>query len=483
MATSTKKVEPFNIMLLDNNRNRLNGLLPVQSMDILDTDGNYHPQGLYSSEIFGKPGEKSRLTRHGYIDMRTEVLHPKIYLELSRLKNLYGGILAGTAYAIWNDKIKDFEKSDIIDGQTGYSFFMSHFNDIVFARNESSIREQRIMLIEKYRPKALYRYLVVLGAGLRDIETEADGRMVEDEINKFYRKIMGVANTIAVRSNNSNDPMLDTVRWSLQQTFNEIYHYIESILEGKRGFLLSKWGTRVIHGGTRNVITAMDPAPAVLGGPNALSVNDTIIGLHQYLKSTVDLSIYGLKTGPFGDVIGVLPGIIPLVNMKTLESELVTPSPKTKERWGTMDGLEGLINGYEEVKVRKKPVIIEDHYLALIYEDDQYFKIFKSIEELPNGFDRNKVRPVNWTDVYYYSVFWQSKEPVNFVTRYPIAGPGSIYACNSYLRITTEGLIREELTEDWKPSGKIWYEVPNYNGAFFDSMSVHPSKIKGLTAD
>jgi hypothetical protein len=148
-----------------------------------------------------------------------------------------------------------------------------------------------------------------------------------------------------------------------------------------------------------------------------------------------------------------------------------------------MDGLETLINGFEEVKIRNKPVVIEDHYLALIYEDDKYFKIFKDIEELPAGFEKSKVRPVSWTDLYYYSVYWQSKEPTSFVTRYPIAGPGSIYACNIYLRTTTEGLTREELTEDWQPSGKVWYEIPNRNATFFDSMNVHPSKIIGLTAD
>ena len=482
----SKQREPFNISLIDNSKTRLAGLLPVQSMDIRDTEGNFHPQGLYSTEVFGKPGEHARMNRHGYIDMRTEVLHPKIFLELSRLKNLYSGILSGTAYAVWDEQLKDFVKSDILDGKTGYSFFMNHFLDIKFEKNDSSMREQRILLIEKFRTASLYRYLIVLPAGLREIEVGADGRDTEDEINGLYRRVMRVANTIAVRSSNSNDTSLDNSRWLLQSTFNEIYSYIETILEGKRGFILSKWATRVLHGGTRNVITAMDAAPVKLGAENAVTVNDTIVGLHQYLKGTVDLSIYGIRTGYWGTVVTELPGNITVLDMRTKMPTTIKPSSRTKEKWGTIDGMEELFNGFSEASVRHKPALIENHFVGLIYMDDQYFKVVYDINEVPEGWDRNKVRPISWAELYYFSVYWQSKEVIAFVTRYPITGPGSTYPSRVFLRVTNNGLSRTELNDDWQPSEKVWHEIPNPAEPFFDSMSVHPSKTEGtmrLNAD
>ncbi len=481
--TMTKKIEPLNIQLINPDKSRLAGLLPVQSMDIFDTEGNYHPQGLYSTEIFGRPGEKSRTTKHGYIDMRTEVLHPKIYLELTRLKNLYAGIMSGKSYAIWNPKEKDFEKSDILEGRTGYSFFMEHFHEINFYTNESLKREQRLIFIKKYRNTALYRYLIVLPVGLRDITEEDDGRVIEDDIADLYRRIMRVANTIAVRSNNPNDPSLDTARWSLQNTFNEIYDYIFNIIEGKKGFILGKWCTRVIHGGTRNVITAMDPSPEFLGDDKAIDIHDTIVGLHQLMKGCIPLVIYHLRNGFFGKTLTQFPGNLTLVNRDTLEIELVTPSEKTKEKWSTADGLEDLINNFEDTGVRWNPVTIDGRYLALIYQDDKHFRIFQDIKELPEGFDRVKVRAVTWTEMYYYSIFKTSKKLIAYVTRYPVITTGGIYPCHPYLRTTINGLVLEELGEDWKPNGNTWFEVPKYKELFFDSMCPHNIALTSLGAD
>lgn len=478
-----KKLEPFNIQLISPEKSRLAGLLPVQSMDIFDTEGNYHPQGLYSTEIFGKPGDKTRMTRHGFIDMRTEIMHPKIYNEICRIKNLYKGILTGTSYAIWNKQLKDFEKSDILEGSTGYAFFMEHFHEIKFTRNASNKREQRLILIEKYRKSCMYRYLIVIPAGLRDITVEADGRVIEDEVADKYRKVMRVANTIAVRGNNINDPILDTARNSLQQSFNEIYEYIETILEGKKGFLLGKWATRVIHGGTRNVITAIDPSPKDLTKDNQIDVNQTVVGLHQYMKGTIPLTIYNLKSGPWGNVITALPGNVNLYDRNTLESKMVVASGRTKEKWGTADGIEDTINGYDDVGIRHNYVTIDDHYLGLIYMDDKYFRVVTSIGEVPDGFDKNLVRPITWTELYYFSVFKQSKDVIGYVTRYPITGPGSIYPTYIYLKITNGGMSKEELGEDWKPTGNMWHEIPKYKEDFYDSMSIHINKAEGLGAD
>lgn len=478
--TESIQRDPFNISLIAADKSRLAGLLPVQSMDIYDSEGNYHPQGLYSTEIFGKPGEKTRMTRHGFIDMKAEVMHPKIFLELSRLKNLYAGIMQGTAYATWDEELKDFVRSDILDGQTGYSFFMKKFPEINLQLNESNIREQRILLINKYRSSCMYRYLIVMPAGLRDIEVDADGRVLEEEINTLYKRAMRISNTIAV-SSNSNNPLLDNSRWSLQKTFNEIYDYIQTILEGKRGFILSKWGTRVIHGGTRNVITGMDPAPARLGAIESIGINDTMIGLHQYLKGTVDISIYGIRNSIAGRFINDLPGNVTLIDPKTLEPVSVAPDAKIKEKWGTTDGLESLINGFEYSEVRHNPVLINGHYAALIYMDDVYFKIFHDIKELPLELKRENVRPITWAELYYFAVFEQSKKVGAFITRYPITGAGSIYPSKIYLRVTNEGLKRVELDHAWQPSDKVWFEMPNLHKPFFDSMCVHPSRESGTS--
>ena len=144
---------PFNIFLLDSSKSRLSNLLPVETQDIYGRNEEFNVQGLYSTEIFGVQGSQQRIRKHSYIDMRVEIMHPKVYYDLVRLKGMYGGIMAGTTYAVWDDNLKDFVASNIIDGETGYSFFISHFRDIVFVQNESALRELRIKFINKVKDR------------------------------------------------------------------------------------------------------------------------------------------------------------------------------------------------------------------------------------------------------------------------------------------------------------------------------------------
>lgn len=476
---------PFNISLLDPSKKRLAGLLEVKSMDIYDIDGTFHQQGLYSVPIFGPVGDTSRQTRHAYIDMRTEVLHPKVFLELTRLKALYKGILAGKDYAIWDDKLKDFTKNNIIDGYTGYSFFMEHFKDIVFPSNDSHSRELRIKLLNQERTKAMYRYLIVIPAGIRDIEVDDGDRVVEDEINPLYRKVIRASNTISIYMDDINSPSLNTVRWNLQCTFNDIYAYIESILSGKKGFLLSKWAARNIHNGTRNVITAGDAAPRELGSSDAISVSDSVVGLHQYMKATNELSIYNVKTGPLAPIINSIPGNIRAIDVNTLHSVTISPSIQVKDMWGGETGIEDLINSFGKLPARHKPIMIDGYYAALLYRDDKYFKVIYDIDELPKDKDKSKVKPITLAEMFYISVYLQSRKVAGYVTRYPITGTGSIYPSMIYLRTTVKGDNLIRLDDNWSPITDELpaINMPRYGEPFFDSMSVHSSKAIGLGAD
>jgi len=476
---------PFNLYLLSPDKSRLAGLLPTQSMDIYTIDGSFNPQGLYSSIIFGDLGSPTRQRRLSYIDMRTEVMHPKVFLELTRLKGLYKLIMSGAAYATWDNNLKDFVKSNIIDGRTGYAFFMEHFHDILHAENNSPIRDLRIKFLDKSHEKCMYRYLVVIPAGLRDIEIDENKRTVEDDINALYRKVMRSANTISTFSTAKNDPILDTVRWSLQLGFNNIYDYIESILEGKRGFFLSKWASRSIHGGTRNVITAIDPAPKKLGDIDAVTVNDTTCGLHQYLKGTTELSIYGIKAGPMNRIVNNLPNDIWVVDSKTLEERMITPSTFVKDNWGSEKGIEKLLTGYAKLDARHKPIIIDGHYAALLYRDDKYFRVFYDITDLPKRLDRKNVAPITWTEMFYISVYLQSKEVATYITRYPIVGTGSIYCSMVYLQTTVKTEILQRLDDNWCPveNESKAINMPIKGQPFIDSVSVHSSKPEGLQAD
>ena len=118
---------PFNITLLKLTQELMTGLRPVKVLDIFEGgSSDFHPEGLFSTEIFGKVGDERRNYRYSYIDIKIEVLHPVIFKALSDMKRLYGEIMSGEAYAVWDETDKDFIKSDPLNGgQTGMYFFLS----------------------------------------------------------------------------------------------------------------------------------------------------------------------------------------------------------------------------------------------------------------------------------------------------------------------------------------------------------------------
>lgn len=478
---------PFNVEIMKVDQQLLVTLKPVTSMDFYENvGGDLHEDGLFSISIFGRIGDEMRDKKFSFIDIKTQVFHPIIYQALIRLKGLYRGILAGNEYAVWDPELKDFVRSDDLRGQTGFQFFVDHWNEINFRGNKSSIRDARIQLIEKYRDRALTDKILVMPAGLRDIEVGEDGRVVVGDINTYYRKILAISRTIASSEHVNASRVLNLPRHTMQLTFNEIYSTIEMMLSGKRGFLQNKWGSRRIFNGTRNVITAMDTSTEYLGGPNAPKYTDTIVGLYQASKGMLPVTIHFLRTRYLADIFSVGDGQANLIDPTTLKGETVKLALDTYDRWTTVEGLEKVVSSYGEQTLRNKPVMLDGYYLALIYiGPDKTFRIFHSIDELPEGLDRAHVRPINLVELIYLSGYRDWNNYVGFVTRYPVTGIGSCYPTTLYVKTTIVGEMRRELGPDWQPlDDSIALEFPTYSPlAYLDSLVISPSRLAGLGAD
>lgn len=479
---------PFNVYILDVNQGTTSHLKPVTSMDIFDdaSTRNYHPEGLYSTEIFGRAGESARNTQFSYIDIKIPVFHPAIYRSLVDLKDLYEGIMAGTAYAVWDDELKDFDRSDEFNGNTGFSFFLAHWEKIVFRKTKSDNRDMTIEFIEKYKSMALTDRVLVLPAGLRDIEIGDDGRVQRNEINAFYVKFLSLSNTISRSSIKLNPDILDTVRSSLQNTFVELFELFESMLDGKQKMILGKWAARRLHHGTRNVLTAQCTPVEELGDPGSIQFNDTSIGVYQALKALMPVARYKIRNGFISTCFTYVGGPVKLVDKKTLA---VVDEPIDRayyDIWMTDEGVEKLITMLSDEHVRDKYIEINGRYLGLIYKGpDMTFKLLHGIDELPEGFDKKYVSPITYCELMYIAGYqdW-NKYPI-FVTRYPVNNIGSIYASFVKIKTTVKDERRHELGEDWLPlpdTNAIAYSFP-IPGPYLNSLVPHSAKIRQLGAD
>ena len=478
---------PFNIDLLVLEQKDLAGVPRIEVLDIFDgVSQNFHPKGLFSSEYFGRAGEEKRNRLFGYIDLKIEVFHPLIFKLFCNLKSLYSDIMNGKEYAIFDSKIKDFVKSDPIVGKTGFAFFIQHHKDIKFEERPSDKRETSIKVVNKYRDqnKALMSKIPVMPAGFRDYIIDSNGKPSEDDINKLYRKVLSTANMVSSVNKSANPEYLDSMRLSLQVGVMAIYDYIMDMLDGKNKFTMGKLMTRKIYRSTRNVITTYVPRHTSLKSPRLVSLNQTGVGLHQFVSACLPLVSKHLKDGIMGDIFTGPNTPAILVNPKTLKKEMVMGIEDEYDSWMTLDGLEKIVEKFELEELKHKHVMIKGMYAALIYKGkDNTFKVFQDIDALPEGYDKSLVTPLTMAELFYLTVYpWSNDIPCT-VTRYPISGYGSMYPSMSYLITTNNSLIFKKLDDSWNVTEEQAIEFPIYGEPFFNSICPSPSHIQRAGAD
>ena len=497
---------PFNIEILELTPEKLRKMRPVSSTDIIDSTAqrlttpfqetgrsyglttNLHDDGLFSIPIFGQVGDEERDKRFSYVNVGVKVFHPLVHKALTKIKGLYRDIMEGKRYAVWNPDEKDFEISNEADGETGFQFFVSHWEEINFTQTGSAARDQRIQMIDRYKDRAMVDKILILPAGLRDIRSLSSGRLDFDPINDTYRRIVGISQTISGESGKKTSKTHDYSRYLLQRSFNEIYAQLEEMLSGKKGLIQGKWASRRVFNGTRNVITSMDGSKRYLGGDESHRGTDTIVGLFQLMRGVQPLTIHLLRTGWLGNVfsIGTASTTAQVVDPKTWKRKSIEVPGDVKDRWTTLDGLNRVINSFQDRENRFKPVMIEEHYAGLIYKGpDMTFKIFGGIDELPKGFSEGYVEPLTLVELLYLSGYHRWNDVKAIVTRYPVSGTGSTYPSDVYVRTTIRGERRLGLNENWEVE-EDWVasEFPTRDpDAWFESTSVSSSRLAGLNAD
>lgn len=479
---------PFNLDLLVIDDKASVMMRPVVSLDTyVGASKNFNPDGLYSTEIFGVVGTPARYDKYSYIDLKVKIIHPIVYRALGQIKSLYHEILARREFAVWDPELKDLVKSNIAEGQTGFDFFCEYLPRIVFPNNDSEARQMAVGIMEKYRDKALMSRVLVIPAGFREFDIDESGRESSSEINDFYYKLVSVSNTINPSTLKSTPQAYDTQRVSMQNALMELYELFTAIIEGKNNLLMGKTAGRKVFNGTRNVITANCETISQLGDPRNVQMNDSLIGLYQFSKAVLPHTIGRMRDGWIAECFTSPGAPVTLCDKKTLQSVSVSLRAESYSRWLSVEGLEKQLTYFREETIRHNPIDIEGNYLGLVYRGpDGTFAFIHGIDELPEGRLAEHCTPITMTDLIYRSLYRIARRFKGFLTRYPITGIGSIYPSNSYLKTTIKAEKRVELNpQSWEPYGPeyVAYEYPVVGSPFFNSLSPHPVKLKGLGAD
>ena len=501
---------PVNIELLTVSELASERLSKVTEMQIFGVGNNFHPQGLFSTEIFGAVGSPQRSSVFAYIDIHHPIIHPVIYNTIIDCKSFYKTIIDGTQTAIFNHKTGEFEKSQDTKANTGFTFFMQHIKQLKFQKNNSDKRSFNIDLFYKSIKDNSFelRRLLVMPAALRDYTVTPDGKPEEDEINSYYRRTLSQSQLIDPILAKKSSQMYDTVLSHIQRTTNELFDYLQSLLDGKNKLILGKWLSRKVFNSTRNVLTAPVDTTTHITDPNRLRSNEVAVGLYQFLRTTAPKSLYHIKNDYASKVFIEGANFAYLTNAKTLKKEEVLSShvQRDYDRWMTMDGVESVIASYANHDIRDLPISLNNgkHYMGLLYNDTKQVMFLQDITELPQGLDPAHVSPITLTELLYMSVHHLSGKLPGLVTRYPISGYGSIYPAWMKLRTTSKYHRVKLLTleamqasvqeptqtpvegsvQDFAKQDDIYLECFPVRGSIaLNGMTVHQSHLAALGAD
>ena len=495
------KRDPFNIAILDVNKFiREFNVQEVTSAFIRESSSNqFHPEGLFSEQIFGQIATEKRSRTSGFISLNCRVFHPVIFQNLLSIKKFYGEIMAGTSYAIWDPSLGDFVRASSSEegADTGYTFFLNHVDDIVFRRNNSLRRSDKIDVIEKYKATRLVDKMVVIPAGIRDLRDDA-GKMEKDSINSLYASLM--SNTRAMTKGADTNPLFDSVHYIIQKKVLEIYDYISMMVSGKRGFFEGKYQHRNIARATRNVVTATNLDATSPDSPQYHKVDETKVPLFQAAKGAANALVYWYKTIFYDQVIGMSSDNVPLINTENLRLEYVQIDSKDRDKLLTAEGIEKTIDRFRDPFNRFKPVTakVSDaagktkfYYLFMVYDIGDKVYIVRNVSEFKTlweqagkTYDATKMRPLTNAEMLYIAAYSALNGTCGTVTRYPVLDNQGIYVSKTHVMSTMPARI-VRLCRDIEdtPEDIILPEYPIFGKKFVDALMLHPTRLKSLGAD
>lgn len=474
-------IKPTNFTLLDPKTFPWQLMSPIMTGDSFEGQTtNLHEEGLYSTKIFGRVGTNERDETEAYIDTVLPIFNPTYLKALIQLKAFYGEILKGKAYAIWDPDEQDFIKSNVLEGDTGFAFFMSHFGEINPKRNESFKRSQKIELVERFRDRALHTKIPVIPAGLRDIDISPTGLVTENEVNDLYRKLFYRTKSLNVKNPDPTDPVYDNIRWGEQEALNNIDEYFFNLQDGKRGFNQRKMSRRSVHSATRNVIVSRKVSVENMDDNATGDPNSTIIGMYQALLGYSLVCQHELLNGFLSMVFTKGMNMARLIDTKSLESVYTEVDARIVDKYTTGDGLVSLFNGFSDPNLRNKPIRIAGHYLALVYDDGKNVCLLSDINDLTEGMNKKYVKPVTYMQFFYMQTVKAIEKKMLQVTRYPITGIGSIFPTRVFVLPTNSSSEARTLIDlDGTKLDKFhFFPVATDNPSYFDGMAISNIRLE-----
>jgi len=238
------------ISLLDINQ-WARGLDAITSAEYFSRPDEFHPEGVFSEDIFGVVGSLERKKIYAYIDLQATIIHPTALDVILRLdKKISKFLSTESSFSLDKDGMLVEDEN----GVTGISEFVKMFPKIEF-RTGTTSREKFVNVLKKeYKSGNVFiNKLPVIPPEYRSAyKDESSGEWVIDKLNDMYQVI--IRRTFQVKSSGGG-PLLDLLTYALQNSVKDHDAYIRTKIAKKSGLIRNQMlGKRTDFSG-RAVIT------------------------------------------------------------------------------------------------------------------------------------------------------------------------------------------------------------------------------------
>lgn len=212
------------------------------------TNETFHPQGLFSEEIFGQT-EDERSYRCGYIKLPIHIFNPQIAKTII-LRS--GGIIKKMAYGETTCSIQNgVLKADPEGRYIGLRDLYDIWDQIDLEKTLTTKSDVNINILKKTPKRLLFNdKVLILPPNMRRTGMR-NGKQVKSELNTIYMKILGLKSLLAHSTTN-----MIGVYSKMQDAVCDIYTYINNLVSGKGGFFQKNLLAKPVLWTNRNVISA-----------------------------------------------------------------------------------------------------------------------------------------------------------------------------------------------------------------------------------
>ena len=216
---------------------------------------NFHPEGLFSEEIFGIEGSIERKQKLSWIELNCQIIHPVFYeIMQKRIFRKINELLSG-------DKNFDFdENGELVETEDGPINGLTSFIDNIHkwkineSEDEDSDRNKVIQIFYDNIKKGTFFIdkLLVISPDYREVSIDLEKNdIMVNPMNDIYRSIIVLSNQLKSVS----DSIYNILCYRMQLLIRDLYELIKNKVSKKSGVIRNLMLGKRVDFSARTVIT------------------------------------------------------------------------------------------------------------------------------------------------------------------------------------------------------------------------------------